>query len=323
MKKEAFVGLSSPIFYDYQNVAPKAPNDDRSSPNPVIENAIGLAIFYDEIWFVCESLCPASLRGQSNVKYLDKDLDPVVARSAVDILSLENENQSLLHTVGETARANFTGYWDAVKKAGTYWENEEPRMDNHTHGLNIFDKNLRASSNDPEIIVNDLECAKFLRMDLSLNTFNVNIYNKLYPNQFDPLAQAAENTICSNAIINCRVNNAISKAGPVDKIYDYASTSPTAKDFRRYIEDRSPLDAYGCFQQLSDEIDDHIARTLRKSSESVHPVKGIMRSLWSFGQGILIPEGIRDVSRWYLAQVKVPPDGAAAFLWDLQQKSNQ
>lgn len=74
MEKIAYIGLSGPTNYDYINTASPTRNDISSSPNPILENAFGLAIFYDEIWFLCESLCPNSLRGHPRIKYIDEIL---------------------------------------------------------------------------------------------------------------------------------------------------------------------------------------------------------------------------------------------------------
>lgn len=49
MTKSIYIGLSGPTYYDYANNAKRSSNDVSSSPNPILENAFGLAIFYDEI----------------------------------------------------------------------------------------------------------------------------------------------------------------------------------------------------------------------------------------------------------------------------------
>lgn len=46
MKRTAFVGLSGPLGYVYRSAA------RRGGPNPVLEGAMGLFLYYDEIVFV-------------------------------------------------------------------------------------------------------------------------------------------------------------------------------------------------------------------------------------------------------------------------------
>ena len=47
---KAFVGLSSNLAFN-EDVT------DKGNPNPILESPIGLCLFYDEIWFLDESLC--------------------------------------------------------------------------------------------------------------------------------------------------------------------------------------------------------------------------------------------------------------------------
>jgi hypothetical protein len=51
-KRSVYIGLSSPIFYDYKNML-KWPY-----PNPVLEAPLGLMILYDEIIFIDKIVCP-------------------------------------------------------------------------------------------------------------------------------------------------------------------------------------------------------------------------------------------------------------------------
>ena len=42
------------------------------SPNPIIESPLGLMIFYDEILFLCRSICPENMRNLPYVKFVDE-----------------------------------------------------------------------------------------------------------------------------------------------------------------------------------------------------------------------------------------------------------
>ena len=167
-------------------------------------------------------------------------------------------------------------------------------------------------------MLSDLECASLLDMDLSLNTFNLNLYNAIFPNCFDPLAQVANNTICSSALINCKVPNAITRFGPDESVFDFASTNNTGKEFRKYISDRSPDDAYQCYSEFSQEIDSYIKKVLSKNASEVRAFEGLARIVWDSIKGIIIPTPLEKTANWYLSQVKSPPNGAAAFLYNLK-----
>lgn len=71
-KRIGYIGLSYPLLYDYRNQAPLSENDLSDSPNPIIESPLGLMILYDELWFLCESICPSNMRNLPYVKFVDK-----------------------------------------------------------------------------------------------------------------------------------------------------------------------------------------------------------------------------------------------------------
>lgn len=46
-KRRAYVGLSTPLFYDYSKDAKKTNNDKYSSPNPILDTPFGLFLLYE------------------------------------------------------------------------------------------------------------------------------------------------------------------------------------------------------------------------------------------------------------------------------------
>ena len=71
-KRIAYIGISYPLLYDYWHPADKSSNDLIDSPNPIIESPLGLMIFYDEIVFLCRSVCPNNMRNLPYVKFVDE-----------------------------------------------------------------------------------------------------------------------------------------------------------------------------------------------------------------------------------------------------------
>lgn len=67
--KRAFVGLSTPLTYDYRNSVGEV-GSGFSVPNAVLENVTGLLLCYDEIWFVSREFCPSDLQDLPYVKFL-------------------------------------------------------------------------------------------------------------------------------------------------------------------------------------------------------------------------------------------------------------
>lgn len=70
MKRKAFIGLSGPIAYDYNNQSKNEFPSDHSSPNPILEDSMGLLLFYDELIFLSPQLCPKNMRSLDFVKFL-------------------------------------------------------------------------------------------------------------------------------------------------------------------------------------------------------------------------------------------------------------
>jgi hypothetical protein len=57
MARIAFIGLSGPMGYDYNNYQDK----NSTIPNPILEAPLGLMVLYDKILFLHPSLCPKSM----------------------------------------------------------------------------------------------------------------------------------------------------------------------------------------------------------------------------------------------------------------------
>ncbi len=72
----AYVGLSSPVGYDYRHPAEDGGPQD-GFPSPVLVGVTGLLVLYDEIWFPYPGLCPASMRGLPYVRFASEADWPV------------------------------------------------------------------------------------------------------------------------------------------------------------------------------------------------------------------------------------------------------
>ncbi|MGW5442703.1 hypothetical protein [Streptomyces asiaticus] len=67
--KRAFVGMAGPLCYDYKHAL------RHNVPNPILENATGLILSYDEIWFLSRDLCPLDLHEVEFVKFVEDYAD--------------------------------------------------------------------------------------------------------------------------------------------------------------------------------------------------------------------------------------------------------
>lgn len=129
--RKAYIGLSSPIFYDYGNPASQVSDRQVSSPNPILDGPFGLMLFFDELWFLTRSLCPENLRSSQFVFFLDESnlLDGFDFDADYEIEDYFDPAQL------EHQRAGFSDYEATLFKKGIHWWGQGARIDNHTHQL--------------------------------------------------------------------------------------------------------------------------------------------------------------------------------------------
>lgn len=324
MKRRIYIGLSGPTFFDYQHQAPKTANDGHSSPNPVLENALGLTVFYDEVWFLCESLCPQTLRGHDKVKYLDQQVNTQFAgQYEAVVASLSDPCETAGQAHGDVLSSNFEHYWKKVERAGVYWSDRPGRaLDNHSHALKILGVSASANSNRFDELGKDLALCRTLQrhgnFDLCLNSFTRNLYNRLYPNQFDPLVAASDHAMCGGAVINAFVPNCMTVNGPDPDVFDKIANSRYAAQFRGYIQARQIEDAYACHIEVIEEINHAISDATRRAADAVHPTRGLTSILIDVVHDQLQTGLLAKLGRW-VSGVAVPqPISAAAFVLDLK-----
>lgn len=215
-KRTAYIGISYPLLYDYKHQAKRSLNDLLDSPNPIIESPLGLMIFYDEILFLCKSVCPNNMRDLPYVKFVD-ELYPNFYFS--DILKCVNEisNSITLNTK--------LSYDDIVKSLNVQgWG-----ADIHTHSLRIGDITIYANSNKDKFLFDmyvfqalqqqyseDIELIANSRYDLK--TFN-----------------SGAKTEFIDRIIIPGIPNYIGVDGPYHACMEELRENKYLKDFRRWI----------------------------------------------------------------------------------------
>ena len=187
MKRIAYVGLSTPLLYDYKTQVQKAPADVFDSPNPILDSPYGLLLLYDEIWFLSRSLCPVNMRGLDYVRFLDE-------QGKVDEMS-ELVRPDPKKIFSEAALDAFDQrleeYSSACKRTGIYWE---AAPDNHTHVLKISGSEAFGNSKSIENVLIDLAVLSRIadvRVEFITNGFTQtlfesqsNIYGKLFVYRF-------------------------------------------------------------------------------------------------------------------------------------------
>ncbi len=226
--------MSSPIFYDYRTQAPKTKSDLSSSPNPILDSAFGTIILFDELWFLCESLCPQNLRGLPYVKYLDQFLNLEI----LDEINPDNiwtnfggENQSKFRM--DNLRKQFNVYREVVRKVGVNWDSA---ADNHTHGLIVGNNEYSGNSLRPDNIIFDLATVELLKkkfkkdIQLITNSFTQSWLDS--PNSVLAKSKLTELLIIEN------IPNYLTQLGPYHPSIEEVRENEFLKSYRNWISDK-------------------------------------------------------------------------------------
>ncbi|CAM0557909.1 hypothetical protein EHLJMEHL_03002 [Vreelandella titanicae] len=160
--RKAFIGLSTPVGFDYLNSASRTTADQYSSPNPVLDSPFGLMLFFDELVFLSKSLCPENMRSLSFVNCLD-ELNVLPNVSAVEI---ESTRQAMKNGSGLKA-CYGTSFQESVSYAGVL---DEMGVDNHSHGLKIGNFSGMANTDEYNLAIDLLFLEKLNDPSLELVT---------------------------------------------------------------------------------------------------------------------------------------------------------
>jgi hypothetical protein len=183
-------------------------------------------LLYDEIWFLCRSLCPQNMRNLPYVRFLDevhllpdlRDIDvEVQARAIYDADPVRADRVQELHRHYDQILRAMRIDWDAGP-------------DNHTHGLRIGDTERSANSLSLNCLLFDIEVLRRLdddRVELVANTFGQRWIEEATPT----LAQ----TDLAHVLILERIPNYLSPNGPYHPVIEEARANPYLKDFRTWL----------------------------------------------------------------------------------------
>ena len=218
-KRTAFIGLSYPLLYDYKHPAEKSKNDLISSPNPIIESPLGLMILYDEILFLCRSVCPNNMRNLPYVKFVDELYPDFYFQGCMDLAEEKYKE------ISEENWLDNKDYEDIVESFNI----REWGPDGHTHGLKIGDITTAASSNQLMFLF-DLFVFQALQ-----NTYHEDIEfitnRKFISMSFDTGARVE----LIDKIIIPGIPNYLGVSGPYHKCMEELRENEYITDFRKWI----------------------------------------------------------------------------------------
>lgn len=215
-KRVAYIGLLYPLLYDYRHQAARTFNDLSSSPNPIIESPLGLMVFYDELLFLCRSICPNNMRNLPYVKFVD-ELYPNFDFADIKKHASEKEREIII---------NNDLSFDTIRKAlNVNWNG----LDIHTHGLKLGNAEIYATSNERNFL---LDLYIFQKLQQLYNSNIEMITNSRY--DLAPFNAGAQAEFIDRIIIP-GVPNYVGTAGPYHECMEELRENKYLKDFRRWV----------------------------------------------------------------------------------------
>lgn len=250
MRRIAFVGLSGPTGYDYRNPIDDLLDeqyDERQRrdgtlasidyPNPVLENVCGLALSYDEIYFLTRSLCPRDMQNLPYVRFVSEDTD--MARLATDsLVSLEENRKTYLSGWKSIFRLDaFT----AVTKTMIGGRNRQFAIDNHSRAINVTNsltvsgnsgdvanaiRDLWVASAIPDAVVDVIFCSQIL----------ANIRHELEPEYAELYRDNANRLKVAQGLVELNVLNHLSINGSYNPRLEEFRARRDVQDFRAFLD---------------------------------------------------------------------------------------
>lgn len=215
-KRTAYIGISYPLLYDYKHQADRSVNDLSDSPNPIIESPLGLIVFYDEILFLCRSVCPNNMRNLPYVKFVD-ELYP-----DFDFRGIKEYTDKLQNSITMNTKLSYNDIEKLLNVQG--WG-----ADNHTHALKLGETIVSANSSEFNFLF-DLYVFRALQ-NLYKNDVEL-IANSRYPlGSFNGGAEAE----FIDRIIIPGIPNYLSFSGPYHECMEELRQNKYIRDFRCWI----------------------------------------------------------------------------------------
>ena len=227
-KRRAYIGLSSPILYDYKNLATKCDTDGKSHPNPILESTFGLMLLYDELYFFCRSLCPDNMRELKYVHFVDEE--KLLHSDHWDIFMQKYHKFDLGYSRDIELESNWGNTTTRRLKSdwNIYWIN---KASNHTHTLN-FGEGTRYAG-EPNIF--NLELDLIIMDNLELDNLEL-ITNSITNSMFvDQSIESLKNSTLSEYLILQNIPNYLTPAGPYHPCIEEVRSNNCIEAFRNWI----------------------------------------------------------------------------------------
>jgi hypothetical protein len=280
VKRIGYFGLSTPAFYDYRTPASRAPSDTSSSPNPIIEGAFGALLLYDELWFLCRSLCPENMRSLPYVKFLDEinqvpEVDPEWLPDPTQIF-----DPAAIAAFGQSSAA----YSDVKDQVRINWD---AAADNHTHMLNVGGIMLNGNSWDIKKVLFDITLIERLpnKVELITNSFTSRL--------FTTEASVRDKLVLSELLVLDSVPQFLERFGPYHSCVEEVRESSYLVHFRDWIQSEAQFASTKDVKEIKAEVEAKLAASQRevflKYLDPKSGYKSLAKTMLSIGVDTLVP----------------------------------
>ena len=239
MTRRAFIGLSSPLAYDYKNPSRRVHVSDSSAPNPILEDAMGLLIFYDEIIFLSRHFCPKNMRELGYVSFLTDRPDFI---EKIDTIDFSNSTEKDQPFGQNDYRSMVDIYVDAISKVTgqpqrTNTDTARFRPDNHTHQIHLNSKissygsptSFRAMCLDWEV----LSTFGLDDCDPIYNSTNAGYYNRIVRSD----KRGSEQVAIAQELIVRHLPNYLGRSGPYHECLEELRGHRFVAELRSYLDE--------------------------------------------------------------------------------------
>ncbi|PQO93336.1 hypothetical protein C5614_23960 [Massilia phosphatilytica] len=248
--RKAFIGLSTPIGFDYQNMATMTSADTTDSPNPILDSPFGLLLLYDELVFLSRSLCPENMRHLPYVSFLDDD--ERLASVSKEEMEAAWRSASML-PYGDAADVDFS---EVIANAGL---RDGMGVDNHSHALRIGPANLMANADAENMAIDALMCSRLGDPDLELVTNS----------RLQPWLQRKEavefQALLAQMLVIENIPNYLTPQGPYHPVIDEVRANKYLADFRKWISQQSGVASAAEVKEHKEEVE----HALRDAQENL------------------------------------------------------
>ncbi|WP_282845829.1 hypothetical protein [Microbacterium oxydans] len=206
--------------------------EDHSSPNPVLENVLGLLLCYDELVFLARQFCPADLRELPYVRFLtdDADMSAAAGRAIAAYESAERDDWEEYPSFDQFAE---------ISEQMQGEERERFAIDNHTHGLRIGGEAVTGNAMRLDNAVCDLWIAAELGLDRSDVIFSSPaqqaLSRQLEPEVVDGQYFGHEKRVAATQLVSLQVPNFLGPTGSYHEALEGIRDRRDVAEFRQFL----------------------------------------------------------------------------------------